>query len=80
VRRDAEQRPPSQLRPGRRHVRRRAELNARRDDEPPHIWFKPLKSPDHEYTLYDYNLKKPLTRGDIMGYLDEYYSERELQE
>jgi aldehyde:ferredoxin oxidoreductase len=61
------------------------ELNSRagftrRDDEPPHIWFKPLKSPDHEYTLYDYNLKKPLTRGDIMGYLDEYYSERELQE
>ncbi len=52
----------------------------RRDDEPPHIWFKPLKSPAHEYTLYDYSLKNPLSRGDIMSYLDEYYSERELQE
>jgi len=51
-----------------------------RDDEPPHIWFKPLKSPDHEYTLYDYNLKNQLSRGDVLGYLDEYYSERELKE
>jgi len=47
------------------------------DDEPPHIWFKPLKSPGHEYGLYDYNLRNPLSRGDITGYLDEYYNERE---
>ena len=50
-----------------------------RDDEPPRIWFKPLKSPGHEYSLHDYNLKNELSRGDITGYLDEYYSERELQ-
>jgi len=61
------------------------ELNHRagfthRDDEPPNIWFKPLKSPDHEYTLYDYSLKNQLSRSDILGYLDEYYSERESQE
>jgi aldehyde:ferredoxin oxidoreductase len=49
------------------------------DDQPPHIWFKPLKSPGHEYKLYDYGLKSELSRGDITGYLDEYYSERELQ-
>ena len=49
------------------------------DDEPPHIWFKPLKSPGQEYRLYDYSLKHELSRGDIIGYLDEYYSERELQ-
>jgi len=51
----------------------------RRDDEPPRIWFKPLKSPGHEYSLHDYNLRNELSRGDITGYLDEYYSERELQ-
>jgi len=50
-----------------------------RDNEPPHIWFKPLKSPNHEYRLYDYNLKHELSRGDITDYLGEYYSERELQ-
>jgi len=49
------------------------------DDEPPHIWFKPLKSPGQEYRLYDYSLKHELSRGNIIGYLDEYYSERELQ-
>jgi len=56
-------------------------LNARasftsKDDEPPEIWFKPLKSPDREYSLYDYFLKRELTRKDVDGYLDEYYDER----
>jgi len=60
------------------------ELNRRagythRDDEPPRVWFKPLKSPNHEYRLHDYNLKNELSRGDITDYLGEYYSERELQ-
>ena len=48
----------------------------RKDDEPPEIWFKPLKSPDREYSLYDYFPKRELTRKDIDGYLDEYYDER----
>ncbi|MCX6007971.1 MAG: hypothetical protein NTZ34_12035 [Chloroflexi bacterium] len=48
----------------------------RKDDEPPDIWFQPLRSPDREYDLYDYFLKRPLERKDIEGYLDEYYSER----
>ncbi len=48
-----------------------------RDDLPPDVWFKPLKSPAQEYRLYDYFLKRELSRGDIENYLDEYYAERE---
>ena len=48
-----------------------------RDDLPPDVWFKPLKSPVQEYRLYDYFLKRELSRGDIEGYLEEYYAERE---
>ena len=48
-----------------------------RDDLPPAVWFKPLKSPAQEYRLYDYFLKRELTRGDVESYLDEYYAERE---
>ncbi|MCX6001184.1 MAG: hypothetical protein NTY79_01405 [Chloroflexi bacterium] len=47
------------------------------DDLPPDVWFKPLKSPAQEYHLYDYFLKRELSRGDIENYLDEYYAERE---
>ena len=49
----------------------------RRDDLPPDVWFKPLKSPDREYRLYDYFLKQELSRDDILKYLDDYYDERE---
>ncbi len=49
----------------------------RRDDLPPDVWFKPLKSPDREYRLYDYFLKQELSRGDVLKYLDDYYDERE---
>jgi len=47
-----------------------------KDDQPPDIWFKPLKGPAQEYRLHDYFLKRELTKGDIAGYLDEYYDER----
>jgi aldehyde:ferredoxin oxidoreductase len=49
----------------------------RQDDLPPDVWFKPLKSPDREYRLYDYFLKQELSRDDILKYLDDYYDERE---
>ena len=48
----------------------------RADDYPPDVWFKPLKGPKQDYTLHDYFLKRPLERGEIMDYLDEYYDER----
>jgi len=47
----------------------------RKADEPPDIWFQPLKAPDKEYTLKDYFLKKELTRQDVDGMLDDYYDE-----
>jgi aldehyde:ferredoxin oxidoreductase len=51
----------------------------RAHDAPPDIWFKPLRGPGREYDLYDYFLKRQLTREDIEGYLEEYYSERASQ-
>ncbi|MBN1689500.1 MAG: hypothetical protein JW901_00585 [Dehalococcoidia bacterium] len=48
------------------------------DDRPPGIWFQPLRGADREYALYDYFLKRPLSREDVEGYLEEYYSERRL--
>jgi len=47
----------------------------RKDDEPPAIWFQPLKAPDAEYRLKDYFLKKELTREDVDRLLDDYYDE-----
>ncbi len=48
----------------------------RKDDEPPEIWFQPLKGPDRDYHLVDYSLTTPLTREDVEGFLDDYYDER----
>ncbi|MBN1691528.1 MAG: hypothetical protein JW901_10950 [Dehalococcoidia bacterium] len=48
------------------------------DDRPPDIWFQPLLSDGRQYDLYDYFLKRPLSREDVEGYLEEYYSERRL--
>ena len=48
----------------------------RKDDEPPDIWFQPLKAPDKEYTLKDYSLKTDLAREDVDRLLDDYYDER----
>jgi len=48
----------------------------RKDDQPPEIWFEPLKGPDKEYHLTDYFLTTPLTRKDVNGFLDDYYDER----
>lgn len=47
----------------------------RKDDEPPDIWFQPLKAPDKEYTLKDYSLKTDVTRQDVDRLLDDYYDE-----
>jgi aldehyde:ferredoxin oxidoreductase len=47
----------------------------RKDDEPPAVWFQPLRGADAEYTLKDYFLKKELTRADVDGMLDDYYDE-----
>jgi aldehyde:ferredoxin oxidoreductase len=48
----------------------------RRDDEPPDVWFEPLKGPDKEYHLMDYYQTKRLSREDVNGLLDDYYDER----
>jgi len=48
----------------------------RRDDEPPGIWFQPLKGVDREHYLEDYYGTDRLTKEDVAGYLDDYYGER----
>ncbi len=47
----------------------------RKDDEPPDIWFQPLKGADRDYYLKDYFLSTGLNRLDIDRYLDDYYDE-----
>ncbi len=48
----------------------------RKDDEPPEIWFQPLKGVDREYILKDYFGAATLTRKDVNQLLDDYYEER----
>ncbi|MDY7019701.1 MAG: aldehyde ferredoxin oxidoreductase N-terminal domain-containing protein [Chloroflexota bacterium] len=48
----------------------------RKDDEPPEIWFQPLKGVDKDYVLMDYFHNTVLTREDVEGLLDDYYEER----
>ena len=48
----------------------------RKDDEPPEIWFQPLKGVDKEYHLKDYFGATNLTREDVDRLLDDYYDER----
>jgi len=48
----------------------------RKDDEPPEIWFQPLKGEDKEYNLKDYFFAVPLAREDVDRLLDDYYDER----
>ncbi len=48
----------------------------RKDDEPPEIWFQPLKGVDKEYILKDYFGTTPLTKKDLGCLLDDYYDER----
>ena len=48
----------------------------RKDDEPPDIWFKPLKGVDREYHLKDYFGTTALNREDVDILLDDYYDER----
>jgi len=48
----------------------------RKDDEPPKIWFQPLKGVDKEYILKDYFGTTPLTKKDLGCFLDDYYDER----
>jgi len=48
----------------------------RKDDEPPEIWFKPLKGTDKEYYLTDYFRTSRLTKEDVDGLLDDYYDEK----
>ncbi|MDY7036625.1 MAG: aldehyde ferredoxin oxidoreductase C-terminal domain-containing protein, partial [Thermodesulfobacteriota bacterium] len=48
----------------------------RKDDEPPEIWFQPLKGEKKDYTLTDYYNKRDLNKDDIEGFLDDYYEER----
>jgi len=48
----------------------------RKDDQPPRVWFQPLKGPDKEYHLTDYFGNARLTREDVEGFLDDYYDER----
>jgi aldehyde:ferredoxin oxidoreductase len=48
----------------------------RQDDEPPNVWFEPLKGPDEKYHLMDYFKTKQLFKEDVDGLLDDYYDER----
>jgi len=48
----------------------------RKDDEPPEIWFQPLKGVDKEYHLKDYFGTTSLTKEDVDRLLDDYYDER----
>jgi len=70
------------LKVGERNWNLQKVLNARagqtrKDDEPPEVWFTPLKGKDgKEYPLMDYFRTKNLTREDVDKYLDEYYDER----
>ena len=47
----------------------------RQDDEPPEIWFQPLKGVDKEYHLKDYFSTTDLTKKDVGQLLDDYYDE-----
>jgi len=47
----------------------------RKDDQPPEVWFEPLKSEREEFHLTDYFQRKRLGREDVDGMLDEYYEE-----
>ena len=49
---------------------------SRKDDEPPEIWFKPLRGEDKEHCLMDYFGTTPLTREDVARLLEDYYDER----
>jgi len=48
----------------------------RKDDEPPEIWFKPLRGVGKEYHLKDYFGTTTLTKRDVERLLDDYYDER----
>jgi len=48
----------------------------RKHDEPPEIWFTPLKGVDRDYPLMDYYFTRRLDRRDVQGLLDDYYDER----
>ena len=48
----------------------------RKDDEPPEVWFEPLKGVKDDYHLMDYFRTKKLTRADVQTLLDDYYDER----
>ena len=48
----------------------------RKDDEPPEIWFQPLKGEGKEYHLTDYFKITRLTKEDVNRLLDDYYDER----
>lgn len=49
----------------------------RKDDEPPEVWFQPLKAVDKEYILKDYFGATALTRQDVDRLLDDYYDEHD---
>lgn len=48
----------------------------RKDDEPPDVWFQPLRGAKKDYPIRDYFQTTELTRKDVDGYLDDYYEER----
>ncbi|HEX75231.1 MAG TPA: hypothetical protein G4O12_01470 [Dehalococcoidia bacterium] len=50
---------------------------SRKDDEPPDMWFEPMRAPDgEEIFLMDYYKTKVLSREDVDQWLDDYYDER----
>jgi aldehyde:ferredoxin oxidoreductase len=48
----------------------------RKDDEPPKIWFQPIKGENKEYHLTDYFRTRTLDAEDVEKLLDDYYDER----
>lgn len=49
---------------------------SRKHDEPPEIWFQPLKGEDKEYHMMDYFRTTVMTKEDVSSILDDYYEAR----
>ena len=48
----------------------------RKDDQPPGVWFDPIKRGDKEFHLMDYYKTHIITEDEMARILDDYYEER----
>ncbi|MBI5443068.1 MAG: hypothetical protein HY900_17870 [Deltaproteobacteria bacterium] len=58
-----------------RHLNARLGFSAKHD-QPPRVWFKPLRIGEEEFRLEDYYRTKVLTEPDVHQLLRDYYDER----